>query len=185
MTEHFTPHHSILYASILYSCGRWISYEISRICLLWRYITRRLSSFIYANRKNSSLNQSSILRDFEQATNNAINDVLPQVSVIFIMQKNYKWGFSSIIKTRRHRGDIISFAINTTEWNQSFDGKKLSDVTSKFDKWTDYIINNCAYWWWSISLMYMESFRYDWSYDVFNQCPRKLKKRSLRGHGHS
>ena len=35
----------------------------------------------YANTKNISLNPSSILIDFEQATINAINDVLPQASV--------------------------------------------------------------------------------------------------------
>ena len=104
--------------------------------------------------KNISLNPSSILIDFEQATSNAINDVFPQASVkgchfhyaknVWKKIKNY--GLVKLSKQeniRRQIANIISLPlIPPNEINNSMEKiiDELRAVNSKFDKLTDYII---------------------------------------------
>ena len=110
----------------------------------------------YANTKNISLSSPSILIDFEQATINAINDVFPQASIkgchfhyaknVWKKIKNY--GLVKLSKQeniRRQIANIISLPlIPSNEINNSMEKiiDELCHVNSKFDKLTDYIINN-------------------------------------------
>ena len=112
--------------------------------------------FTYTNTKNISLNPSSILIDFEQATINAINDVFPQASVkgchfhyaknVWKKIKNY--GLVKLSKQENIRRQIVNIIslplIPPNEINNSMEKiiDELCDVNSKFYKLTDYIINN-------------------------------------------
>ncbi|CAF3431675.1 unnamed protein product [Rotaria sp. Silwood2] len=114
------------------------------------------SLVIYANTKNISLNSSSTLIYFEQGTINAINDVFPQASVKgchFHYAKNVwkkikKYGLAKLSKQENIRPQIANIIsvplIPPNEINNSMEKiiDELCDVNSKFDKLTDYIINN-------------------------------------------
>ncbi|CAF4465177.1 unnamed protein product, partial [Didymodactylos carnosus] len=110
----------------------------------------------YANTKNITLNPSSVLIDFEQGAINAINYVFPQALVKGchfhfaqnVWKKLKKYGLVKLSKEeniRREIANIISLPlIPPNEINNCMERiiDELSNINSKFDRLTDYIINN-------------------------------------------
>ncbi|CAF4475878.1 unnamed protein product [Didymodactylos carnosus] len=123
----------------------------------------------YAAQKNIVLSPSSILIDFEKAAINAINDVFPQTLVKGchfhyaqnVWKKVKKYGLVKLVKqenSRRQIANIISLPLVLKDQiNHCMEViiDELCNADSKFDKLTDYILNN-----------YIEDARF--SFDMWN-----------------
>ncbi|CAF3341244.1 unnamed protein product [Rotaria socialis] len=120
------------------------------------YINLFQSLVQYAEEKNVILKPSSILIDFEQSSINAINEVFPSTKVKRchfhyaqnIWKKLKKYGLKKLSKEehiRREIANIISLPlVPRNEINNSMEHiiDVLCNIDSKFEKFTDYVLNN-------------------------------------------
>ncbi|CAF2838644.1 unnamed protein product [Rotaria sp. Silwood2] len=132
---------------IVYSCCQDKSEET--------YVNLYQSLVQYATKKNVTLNPTSILIDFEQSAINAINRVFPRTVVNCchfhfaqnIWKKVKKYGLTKLSKEqhiRRQIANIISLPLVPTNEINNFMERIidiLSNIDSKFDKLTDYVLN--------------------------------------------
>ncbi|CAF1970830.1 unnamed protein product [Rotaria magnacalcarata] len=136
------------------------------------YVNLYQSLVQYATKKNVTLNPTSILNDFEQSAINAINQVFPRTvvkcchfhSVQNIWKKVKKYSLTKLSKQQHIRtqiANIISLPlVPKNEINNFMEHiiDVLSNIDSKFDKLTDYVIIKCLCWRWSRTNNHLE----DW-----------------------
>ena len=107
----------------------------------------------YAAEKKIVLNPKSTLIDFEQAVVKTINDVFPQTSVKAghfhfaqtVWKRIKKYDLTKLSKQELIRRHIISLAmVPQDELNHCMERiiDELLNINTKFDKLTDYIVNN-------------------------------------------